>query len=324
MYRRCDCSARAGAEGSPRRETTTKYERYAVKDVAVLVATYKRPEHLRDLLHSLEIAYEVMSFDLIVIDNDPEGTGGGSCEDSALNIQYAIEPAPGIAAARNRALRLAMGKYAFVAFVDDDEWVSPTWLADLVGAQSRYSADVVSGPVTPVLPSNAPKWARWGQFFSRPAVPSGSRTRWPATNNSLVRSAAIARLDKQEFAEEFSITGGSDTEFFWRLELSGATFVWCNEAEVFENVLPSRLSVKWLWRRGRRLGNVSSRMLILKGKSRASVILLGAFRAIATPGIVLLALLRRTPWGPAAMNFPKAVGMITASMGTYVREYQRQ
>lgn len=295
-----------------------------MNDVVVLVATYKRPEHLQILLSSLEDAHSVTPFDVIVVDNDPAGTGRSACDDSMLSIQYAVEATPGIAAARNHALDLAAGKYESVAFVDDDEWVSRDWLAELLLAQSRYSADVVSAPVSPVLPANAPKWATSGKFFSRPTAQSGSRTRWPATNNSLVRSEAIARLSQQGFSEEFSITGGSDTEFFWRLELSGATFVWCNEAEVFEHVLPSRLSVKWLWRRGRRLGNVSSRMLMLKGKSKASVIFVGVLRAIAAPGIVLLALFRRAPWGPAAMNFPKAIGMVEAATGSYVHEYKRQ
>ncbi len=75
-------------------------------DFLISIATYKRPDLLADLLRSLEPEVAGEDVRIAVVDNHAEGTGRAVCEASPLEIEYVIEPRPGIAAARNRGLDL--------------------------------------------------------------------------------------------------------------------------------------------------------------------------------------------------------------------------
>jgi len=99
--------------------------------VSVIVPTYNRPEMLRVALESLTVQ-TFKDFEVIVI-ND-----GGTCVDSVigdfnkrLNIQFIDYPENcNRAAARNRGIRIADGKY--IAYLDDDDRFYPAHLETLV------------------------------------------------------------------------------------------------------------------------------------------------------------------------------------------------
>src|SRR4051812_25495061 len=94
----------------------------ATTRVAVTVATFRRNDLLEALLDSLAVAAKRYPFRVIVVDNDPAGPAAEVAGRTDLDVTYAVEPAPGIAPARNRALDLLRDDDA-VVFVDDDEVV---------------------------------------------------------------------------------------------------------------------------------------------------------------------------------------------------------
>lgn len=289
----------------------------------ISIATYKRPALLDDLLQSLEP--EVVGHDvrIVVVDNDADGSARSVCEASELDIDYVVEPRPGIAAARNRGLDRVVDADRFLIFVDDDERVLPGWLTQLEDAQRRYDADVISGPVVSILPDDAPKWIARGGFIQRVRFRTGDPSLSPATNNTLVRLDYLRSLGFPRFDETFSLTGGSDTAFFRVLRDAGARMVWCDEAVVHEDVPAARANLAWIWRRGIREGNVSGRML-LRHRSRPRVVLDGVARVVY--GVVATAkdlVLGRGFQARSVAYITRGVGWIGASRGRLITEYAR-
>ncbi|WP_336661914.1 glycosyltransferase family 2 protein [Leucobacter sp. USHLN154] len=287
-------------------------------DILVVVITYKRPHMLERLLKSLELAG--YPHEVLVVDNDPLGSALLTAE--RAKARYVVEKEPGISAARNRGIAES-SSYDAIVFVDDDEYVVPGWLSALVAIQQKTRAGAVFGPVISELPRTVPRWIDHGGFFMRPRYSDGSKPRWPATGNVLITLSALAMLDVPRFSNLFSLTGGSDTEFFWRLELTGSRMVWCDGAVAYEEVPAERATAKWLWRRNIRLGNVSARMLVLKGKSKHLIFIASIVRILAASPLALYRLMRREPWGASLANLPKGIGMIEALRGNLTAEYQR-
>ncbi|NDU79619.1 glycosyltransferase, partial [Actinomadura sp. DSM 109109] len=90
-------------------------------------------------------------------------------------LLYLHAPMSNISVARNACLDTATAD--FVAFVDDDETVSPTWLAELTRAAITTDADVVLGPVQALYDPGAPRWLAAGDFHSTAPVRSDGEIR---------------------------------------------------------------------------------------------------------------------------------------------------
>jgi succinoglycan biosynthesis protein ExoM len=186
--------------------------------------------------------------DLVVVDNDlrPDARDivAEFAADAPIAIHYCHEPAPGIAIARNRAIALALALDAdWIAFIDDDETATPTWLADLLAAATTYDADVVEGATYRRYPDELPR-------FVLPWQPrqeaEGTRIDFAITNNVLF-AAWMVRPDGGglRFDPRFNFTGGEDVDFFLRAHRLGATIVYTKHGEVFEEVPPERLKLRF-------------------------------------------------------------------------------
>jgi cellulose synthase/poly-beta-1,6-N-acetylglucosamine synthase-like glycosyltransferase len=172
-------------------------------------------------------------------------------------LVYRVEGRQNIALARNCALANATGDY--LAFIDDDEFPEPHWLATLLAACERYGADGILAPVNPHFDQPPPPWLLKGGFFDRPQHPTGHRMEWQhcRTGNVLLKRSAVASSGLT-FRVELG-SGGEDRDFFRRLIGAGYTFVWCEEAAVSEVVPPSRWKRSTLLRRALLRGKMSLR-----------------------------------------------------------------
>lgn len=289
------------------------------------VATYKRPSQLRDLLESIAQQSVAEQISVVVVDNDPGASARAVCAQAPLQVQYFEEPTPGIAAARNRALsHLYQGSYDWILFVDDDEIASEKWAETLLERAQIDGSEVICGPVVPVYPETTPGWIIRGGFFARSRSVSGiTRDHNPATNNTLVSRRLLDRAGQPFFDEEFSLTGGSDSEFFDRLRRLDPQISWSDEAVVTEVVEPSRASFAWLMRRKIRLGNVSAR-LMLRRSTRARVLARG-LRATADslPVALLDAARGRGLTDRSLSRFGWGVGHIGVAIARPIVEYRR-
>jgi succinoglycan biosynthesis protein ExoM len=230
--------------------------------------------------------------------------------------------------ARNRGVEAALAWRAdLVAFVDDDERVTPAWLATLLAVQRKYGADVVHGPVVPCMPYGTPDWLVRGGGFLRQHNATGSRARSAATGNALVRARLLEEGPAEPFDPAFGLSGGSDALFFTRCEWSGASIVWADDAVVEEHTIGERTRASWSVRRAFREGNAAlfceraqpaetrqSGRQVLRGFARLA---LGLGSAVTVPFAGRAGLLR------AVRHLAYGAGTLSALGGHRYFEYAR-
>lgn len=225
--------------------------------VTICIATFRRPQYLLRLLLSVEkITVPVFTeVQLVIVDNDrgcsARDVVSGFTKRSPFPVAYAVEPEQNISLARNRCVALTEGEY--IAFVDDDEEVSPHWLSSLLETSAGFDADAVFGPVVYTLPLDSPVWICEGNFYNARRMPTGTPVTDGGTGNVLVRSS-LMKGRPGPFDPLYGLTGGEDYDLFTRLREAGAAYYWCDEAVVLEHVGEERLSIRYLMGRALRGG----------------------------------------------------------------------
>ena len=236
----------------------------------ICVATYKRPYLLNNLLISLQALKlkPEWALTIIVVDNDYRQTAKTIVNkyrsEQSIDILYLVEPKKGISQARNKALESASAD--FICFIDDDEVAAKDWLINLADCLYEHDADAVFGPAVKLLPDNAPAWVKNNSFYMHLNRAKGTVLEYGATNNVLLKKNSLG-IPLHKFDVRYSLTGGEDTDFFYRLYLTGKKLIWCNDAYVYESVPRSRLSKKWYMLRHFRSGQCYFKTVIKKKKT---------------------------------------------------------
>jgi succinoglycan biosynthesis protein ExoM len=240
-----------------------KPERNGDVRVDICICTYRRPE-LEDALLSLAAMrpLEKARIRVIVADNDDVPSARDCVYRLASRLPFEISyvhcPASNICIARNACLDLATGD--FLAFVDDDETVSPDWLAELLRRAAETGAEAVLGPVRAVYAEDAPRWMKGGDFHSTLPVWVDGEIRTGYTCNLLLARSS-PRLAGRRFNLDLGRTGGEDTEYLTRLHQAGGAIAFAAGALVFEKVPAVRARFPWLARRRFRMGQTHGRIL---------------------------------------------------------------
>lgn len=231
-------------------------------DVSICLCTFRR-ESVVDTLQSLgaQLISPALRLEIIVVDSDAAGSArrlvDGERPTLPFPIHYVVAERPGVAEARNAAVREASGRW--LAFIDDDEVAYLDWLAMLLRCAERYSAQVVFGAVRTEYPDTCPDWIRRSNLFGKQVAPTGTPVTHGATCNALVARTALSG-EFRLFDPAYGATGGEDTEFFFRLSKRGVRMVTCQEAVVRETVEPQRLSREFLLRKAVRVGETYFRI----------------------------------------------------------------
>jgi succinoglycan biosynthesis protein ExoM len=298
----------------------------------VAVLTYRRNDDLATAVPALlrEAATITPPATVLVVDNDPAAGAEPLVAPLAQQgVRYLHEPVPGIAAARNRALREAGAR--FLVFIDDDMHPADGWLAALLRTQESTGAAVVAGPVLPEYESEPDEWVQAGRFFIRRRLPTATRLDVAASGNMLLDLPQIAACGVL-FDHRFGMRGGSDHLFSRTLARMGAPMVWCDEAIAFDRVPVSRMTRRWILRRAYRSGNSqvlaslalsASRTERLTVRARATAggaarIVAGAARTLA--GVLMGAVVHRAR-GRRLLH--RGAGMIAGAYGRAYVEYAR-
>ncbi|MEQ6896509.1 glycosyltransferase [Microbacterium sp. KR10-403] len=299
----------------------------------IAIPTYKRPVLLERVL--TEVLRQVAAINgdrtdaqvsVQVIDNDPRGSASSICEAHA--VSYVIEPAPGIAAVRNRSLRDSVDQDVII-FIDDDEIPAQGWLEALIARFMESGADAVAGKVVTPFPDGVDKWLRVSGAFIRPKRADGQLINEAATNNLLLDLRTV-RAHGLTFDERFGLTGGSDSLFTRQFSARGARIVWAEHALVMEQEDPARLTREWVLRRTYRLGNTKTRVNVVladspmaRVRARARMMAHGVAR-IASGGLLIVwgrvtgSLSRR---GHGERRAARGRGMVAGVFGHVHNEY---
>src|SRR5215469_3416305 len=228
--------------------------------VAICISTFRRQKLLRELLIGIgKLSFRKVAapdIETIVVDTpDQSGSAREVCENVDLPwpVKYVVEPRRGLTFARNRAIAEA-GPADFIASIDDDEVPSAAWLDEMLWTQSRFSADVVSGPVLPKFAQGVPDWIQAGGFFDpRVTASTGTQQSIAATHNALIATHVFTKVPG--FDDAYTLSGAEDTEFFLQASRAGYKIVWSQEAVVFEHISAKRGSVGWILAREYQTGN---------------------------------------------------------------------
>ncbi len=300
--------------------------------VSICVITYKRPESLARLLKSFEqfnfkkCARPII--ELIVVDNDVMGNAANLCKTTSLVLNMEVkcftEAQRGISYARNKAVESVSYDADFIALIDDDEIAEPSWLDELLFAQEKNNADVVTGCVLPYFINNVPEWIERGAFFERKRYLTGQVLDWARTGNVLIRKKLFDQIGK--FDERFALTGGEDTHFFMRVHLAGYKIVWSDEAVIYEWIPATRINARWILQRAFRNGN--SFMLCNKDLSPSIVTIVWTARGLwrickGVLGIPFALFFGRHKVVKSLQSAFNGAGIISGMMGTHYEEYRK-
>jgi succinoglycan biosynthesis protein ExoM len=270
-----------------------------VSSVDICICTFHRPavvEALRSL--SQQEGSDGVKFRVVVADNAADTAAREQIEATAralnLDCTYVHAPARNISIARNACLDASTAEW--LAFLDDDEIASPTWLSALRREAAGGQWDAVLGPVQAVYSETAPNWVRAGNFHSTRPVFVRGRIETGYTGNVLIRRSLVAR-EGLRFRTEFGRTGGEDEDFFNRLRAAGGRIGFAADALAYEAIPVERTTLQWLLRRNFRAGQTYGAHL--SAQSRSAVVRSRAL-ALAAAKMSLCAL-------AAAAHLPLAV-----------------
>lgn len=221
-----------------------------IPTVSIVIPTQRRPEGLAMAVASAlaQTGIDLATVELVVADNDQVPSAQAAIETAATTapfpVTYVHEPAAGVANVRNTALATARG--GLIAFLDDDQEAPAGWLAALLASQRETGADVVFAPVHARAPAHVTTHrAYFERFFSRlDDAPAGLIPHFYGCGNSLLRRAALPG-GARPFSVERNQIGGEDDLLFGTMQAAGARFAWAPDAWVWEDPVPSRLTLRY-------------------------------------------------------------------------------
>jgi len=234
-------------------------------NIDICICTFRRP-HITETLRSiakLDVKPE-WQLQVLVADNDETPSAQKlvekTAEDLSLSVRYIHAPARNISIARNACLDASTA--SFVAFVDDDEFVSQGWLIALMEKMESSGCDTVLGPVQALYEPDCPPWISQGDFHStRPFLNEKKIYTGSTTGNVLLRRTSPA-IQSLRFRKEFGKSGGEDTLYFAAIQKAGGHIDFAPDALITENVPKSRASFTWLRKRKFRSGQTHGVLLL--------------------------------------------------------------
>jgi GT2 family glycosyltransferase len=179
--------------------------------ISVVLPTLGRYELLRPLLEQL-CAQSIAPLEVLVIDqNDAERRDHdlyASFEDRGVRVIWQTERGQWIS--RNEAVQQARGEW--IAFIDDDSEIGPTFLAEHLEGLSRYEAELSTGASLAVVGAPVPE----NYAYYRVA------DQWDS-GNGMCRRELFAQQGL--FDQQFDRQRRGDAEFGLRVQLSGGLVI---------------------------------------------------------------------------------------------------
>lgn len=248
-------SAALGSERSPATPTLRP-----PRGVSVIVPSFNRAAWLGEALDSLvtQSVRERLDLEVIVVDNastDDTAAVVGKIAGATMpvRVRYEYESTPGDGAARNRGL--AAASHDLLAFFDDDQIASPSWLDELLDVAQRSGAALVGGSVGLLLDEPERFGPVTRRDMLREAFPYERMQPYrqdllPGTCNLLVHRSVF---DDVGLFDE-SLNGGSDFDFLRRARDRGYEPWYAPDALVNHRVGQYRRTSEYFRRESRRNG----------------------------------------------------------------------
>ena len=115
--------------------------------VSIVIATFDRPDGLRECLRSISMQRTMRRVEVVVVDNHPASGLTPPVVAEVPGVRLVTEARPGLSYARNAGISSATGQ--IVITTDDDVIIPPHWLERLIAPFVRPDVMVVTGNVLP-------------------------------------------------------------------------------------------------------------------------------------------------------------------------------
>lgn len=227
-------------------------------DISVVICTYNRSRHLKNILKSLaeqDVPVE-LSWEIVVIDNNSMDDTKDVVADfklkTSISVLYFTEEKQGLSHARNRGIVEAGGKY--VAFTDDDAIAEKRWLASLHQGLMKYDCECVGGKIFLKTEKAIPGWLKeelWGFLgyldygdkeisFDNELYPFGGNMVFAKDvfNKTGYFNPNFGRIGDKDF-------GGDEYELFTRFLASGGKGMYIPSAIVYHVIGREKLQKKY-------------------------------------------------------------------------------
>ena len=125
-----------------------------IPKVSIIVPVYNTEKYLARCINSI-IAQSFTDFELILVNDGSTDNSLKICEEYATKDSRIVvihKENGGVSSARNKGLDIANGEW--ISFVDADDWISISYLSDLITDISTSSTDIIFHGRVNVLPSN--------------------------------------------------------------------------------------------------------------------------------------------------------------------------
>jgi len=245
-----------------------------ISDISVVICTRDRYSILTKCLDSLAEQDCPLGLEVLVVDN---GSRDGTAErvrarfaSYPVPLRVVVEPSPGIAAARNRALKASESE--ILIFVDDDVTLRPNFVGGHLSAFDDPEVVATGGRILPVFAEGTDPEIRrtFGEGVGGPAavydmgtepLPIGADqaiSTMPFGANFAIRRLAalgVGGFNQNLGWNRKDMIPGEETELLLRLSRSGAAMAYVPSAVAEHHVLASRLNSeyhrRWWFGQGR-------------------------------------------------------------------------
>jgi len=228
--------------------------------LTVCICTFRRHSVLRAIESAAaQDLSDGVSLKILVIDNDDTPIARKVIEDFSASARVTIEyhhvPGRNISIARNAGLEKVNTRW--LVFLDDDEYAAPSWLFKLSAASG--GANAVFGPCVAKYSDETPRWILTGDYHSNRLSETKRALTTGYTSNVLV-DMDFVRKHNLRFDPSLGRTGGEDTVFFFALHAKGGVLRYAQDAIVYEDVVPPRITFRWIATRRYRAGQVYAKL----------------------------------------------------------------
>jgi glycosyltransferase involved in cell wall biosynthesis len=255
--------------------------------VSICICTFNRERLLRQTLARVArlVVPDQTSLELVLVDNNStDGTPGVIANAGGpIPVRSVRERIPGIAAARNTAVRTARGD--LLLWLDDDVLLEPDWAQRYVAAaRANHGAAFFGGPVRPHFEGTPPAWVHAllphiGQAYALREFPPGrvviDQDHLPYGANFATRRVIHDQVDFDLALGRIGKDGGclsEESAFFQAAMAKGYRGVWIPDCPVLHVIPVERQTIGYLRRyyrlAGATPGTIPSNAARLFGRPR--------------------------------------------------------
>jgi glucosyl-dolichyl phosphate glucuronosyltransferase len=217
----------------------------------IAICTYNRSNFLQKCLESIFKSEKAGQFEILVIDNNSTDNTYSivkKFQNNDQNLKYFFEEKTGLSNARNKAIEKANSE--LIAFLDDDCFITDTYLDRIQWLVENLDFDCVGGMYLPWYYVQKPKWINddFGKMKSLNIVLSKVEKDYVAGGNMLFKKKVFNKVGF--FPVEFGMNGnltayGEEDYIQEKIRKVGGSIYFDPELIVFHTVQNYKLNLTW-------------------------------------------------------------------------------